>query len=85
MGDVSSAAMGCLPTADAAFGPVVQSCRDDFDFTVAFEQYFFTILPAALLLLAAPFRLKHLSGLPAAFSGQKLLRSLKLVSLTEKF
>lgn len=64
--------IGCLPSADEDFGPVVQSCRDGFDFTIAFEQYFFTILPAALLLLAAPWRLRHLSKLPTSVTGSKL-------------
>ncbi|KAF2218923.1 P-loop containing nucleoside triphosphate hydrolase protein [Elsinoe ampelina] len=65
----------CSPTADNAFGPAVPAhCRDDFDFTLAFEQYFFTIVPSALLILAVPWRLwgvlrlqPRIAGLPLRF------------------
>ncbi|KAL7950242.1 P-loop containing nucleoside triphosphate hydrolase protein [Trichoderma barbatum] len=51
----------CAPTADAAFGPVVDAaCRDGFDFTLVFEQSIFVLLPASLLVLAAPLRLIQL-------------------------
>lgn len=52
----------CLPAADGSFGPAIRGvhCRS-FDFTIAFEQYFFSIVPAALLIVAAPLRLKQLS------------------------
>lgn len=59
MSNISSAA-ACWPTADESFGPIVQDCRGDFDFTIAFEQYLFTILPASLLIIAGPLRLRHL-------------------------
>ncbi|KAL7922301.1 multidrug resistance-like protein [Trichoderma austrokoningii] len=55
----------CAPTADAAFGPVVDAaCRDGFDFTLVFEQSVFVLLPAAMLLLAAPLRLVQLRKSP---------------------
>ena len=76
MSNISSAA-GCFPTADEAFGPVVDSCRNDFDFTIAFEQYFFTITPAALLLISAPLRLRYLSKVPSVVAGD-LFRITKL-------
>ncbi|KAL7796652.1 P-loop containing nucleoside triphosphate hydrolase protein [Trichoderma ceciliae] len=51
----------CAPTADAAFGPVVDAaCRDGFDFTLVFEQSIFVLLPASLLVLVAPLRLVQL-------------------------
>ncbi|KAM0261709.1 hypothetical protein ACHAQJ_002161 [Trichoderma viride] len=51
----------CAPTADAAFGPVVDAaCRDGFDFTLVFEQSIFVLLPASLLVLVAPLRLIQL-------------------------
>ncbi|TIA79218.1 multidrug resistance-like protein [Aureobasidium pullulans] len=51
----------CSPTADSAFGPAVEGCRRSFDFTFAFESYFFSIVPSVLLLCFAPLRLKTLS------------------------
>lgn len=62
MSDTSPAA-GCLPTADAAFGPV-QYCRH-FDLTITFEQYFFSILPAVIFIIAATFRLRSLTKSPS--------------------
>jgi hypothetical protein len=49
-----------LPTADDVFGPVVSSCRQNFDFTSLFEQSTLTLVPAVLLLLMAPLRLPQL-------------------------
>ncbi|KAL6698201.1 P-loop containing nucleoside triphosphate hydrolase protein [Trichoderma pleuroticola] len=55
----------CAPTADAAFGPVVDAaCRDGFDFTLVFEQSIFVLLPASLLVLVAPLRLIQLRKSP---------------------
>ncbi|KAH7129421.1 ABC transporter [Dactylonectria estremocensis] len=36
---------------DDAFGPVVQGCRGNFDFTLQFEGIFFSILPSSLFLV----------------------------------
>lgn len=54
-------AVRCSSQADGLFGPTVYGCRDDFDFTVFFEDTFFAIIPSLLLLLAAPFQLVNLS------------------------
>ncbi|KAH7122958.1 ABC transporter [Dactylonectria macrodidyma] len=35
---------------DDTFGPVVQGCQDDFDFTLRFEDIFFSILPSSIFL-----------------------------------
>ena len=59
----------CSPSADSALGPAVVGCRDNFDFTFAFEQYFFSIVPSALLLLVAPLRLRVLSRLQRKVNG----------------
>lgn len=75
----SSQSSLCLPSADSAFGPIVNGCRDDFDFTVAFEQYFFSIVPSAALLLVAPLRLRYLSGKVKRVDGNSL-KQIKLVS-----
>lgn len=68
----ASSALGCLPTADSAFGPAVESCRQDFDFTLTFEASIFTILPAALLLLAAPIRIKQLRNVSTKLGSHRL-------------
>ncbi|KAK2037213.1 multidrug resistance-like protein [Colletotrichum somersetense] len=68
----TSSPIGCSLTADDAFGPIVQNCRHGFDFTLTFEQCLFTILPASLLLLVAPLRLRHLGKLPRAVAGDAL-------------
>ncbi|ATZ58539.1 hypothetical protein BCIN_16g02970 [Botrytis cinerea B05.10] len=36
---------------DDAFGPIVHGCREDFDFTLLFEQSFFSILPSIIFIL----------------------------------
>ena len=52
--------MDCVLSADDALGPAVRGCRDNFDFTLLFEQSFFQIAPCALLLLAVPLRASQL-------------------------
>ncbi|KAI8627665.1 multidrug resistance-like protein [Xylariaceae sp. FL1651] len=74
MSNSTSFNVGCLPTADAAFGPIIGrdddggNCRS-FDFTIAFEQYFFSIAPAVILIIAAPLRLRYLSKSPSLVAG----------------
>ncbi|OHX00813.1 ABC multidrug transporter [Colletotrichum incanum] len=68
----TSSSIGCSPTADDAFGPIVQNCREGFDFTLTFEQCLFTILPASLLLLIAPLRLRRLGKFPRAVTSNAL-------------
>ncbi|CZR60647.1 related to multidrug resistance protein [Phialocephala subalpina] len=53
-------ASSCLASSDNTFGPIVQGCRSNFDFTLLFEQSILSIAPAALFLLAAPPRLSRL-------------------------
>ncbi|KAH6626589.1 ABC transporter type 1, transmembrane domain-containing protein [Chaetomium sp. MPI-SDFR-AT-0129] len=50
--------MACLN--DDAFGPAVRGCRGDFDFTLHFEQVFFTLLPASLFVVVSLARMVHL-------------------------
>ncbi|KIX92416.1 uncharacterized protein Z520_11891 [Fonsecaea multimorphosa CBS 102226] len=50
-------------TNDDTLGPSVSGCRGDFDFTVRFEQLFFSIIPSALLVAAVVWR--------AAWSARK--------------
>ena len=54
-------AIQCSTKVDGTFGPTVSGCRDDFDFTMLFEDTFFAMVPSAILLLAAPFQLVELS------------------------
>ncbi|KAH8908368.1 multidrug resistance-like protein [Coniochaeta sp. PMI_546] len=81
MDNSTSFSTSCYPAADGSFGPVIQgtNCRS-FDFTIAFEQYFFSIAPATLLIIAAPLRLRQLSGSPAIVGG-KAFRRTKLAAV----
>ncbi|KAF2001413.1 multidrug resistance-like protein [Amniculicola lignicola CBS 123094] len=65
----------CL-SADAAFGPIIDGCRNDFTFT--FEQYFFSVIPSVLLLLLTPIRANTLWKRRSKVGGTGL-RSIKLV------
>lgn len=71
----------CTRDADGAFGPAVVGCRGNFDFTITFEQYFFSLTPSVLLLLIAPWRLRILSRMRQKVNGNRL-RSAKLVSIS---
>lgn len=42
--------MALLCASDAAFGPVVQGCRGNFDFTLKFEKIILSILPSAVFI-----------------------------------
>jgi ATP-binding cassette subfamily C (CFTR/MRP) protein 1 len=68
----------CEPMNDDLFGPIIQGCRSNFDFTLLFEQTILSIPPAAILLVLAPPRLVKLIR-----SRKKTLpnpiRSLKIV------
>ncbi|CEJ92394.1 hypothetical protein VHEMI08049 [[Torrubiella] hemipterigena] len=68
-------------TNDDAFGPTVSGCRDDFDFTIVFQQSILSILPSAcfitlaLLHLVFQWRQRHQTG-------NITLRNTKVVLLT---
>lgn len=48
----------CDIAAENVFGPAVDvDCRNGFDFTLLFEESFFTILPCVLLLFCLPLQL----------------------------
>lgn len=64
---------------DDSFGPTVQGCRGNFDFTKTFERIFFCIIPNALFLLGALVRIYDLSRQPRIIRG-RLFHLLKLVS-----
>lgn len=72
--------LACPRAVDNSFGPVVSGCRNNFDFTLLFEQSVLTFIPAALLLLVAPLRLLQLhksdvKTRPASISQLKLVSS----------
>ncbi|KAF5020407.1 hypothetical protein F66182_7569 [Fusarium sp. NRRL 66182] len=50
---------------DDTFGPIVQGCRGNFDFTVQFEEIFFSVVPSCLFLILALVRLLQLSRKPS--------------------
>jgi ATP-binding cassette subfamily C (CFTR/MRP) protein 1 len=53
-------AMFCPLEADDILWPLTDGCRENFDFTLLFEECFFQIIPSALLLLSTPPRAVHL-------------------------
>lgn len=53
---------------DNGFGPQVNHCRGGFDFTLLFEECFFSIVPSVLLLLALPIRYRNCDRLEFARS-----------------
>jgi ATP-binding cassette subfamily C (CFTR/MRP) protein 1 len=63
----------------AVLGPTVIGCRDDFDFTVAFEESFFAITPSACFIVLALARIWYLRRKPGVVNAPKF-QFLKLVS-----
>lgn len=68
--------LGC--SSDQSLGPAVQGCRDNFDFTIKFEQVFFSILPASIFVALSLPRIAYLAYRRALVGGP-LLRSAKTV------
>ncbi|KAE9378324.1 putative multidrug resistance protein [Stipitochalara longipes BDJ] len=66
------ASPSCLPKSDDVFGPIVQGCRSNFDFTLLFEQTILSIGPAALLLIFAPPRVIRLLRSPKKTLSSRL-------------
>ncbi|KAF2638302.1 putative ABC multidrug transporter [Massarina eburnea CBS 473.64] len=75
-----NSSLSCTPGADDIFGPSVVGCRDEFDFTFAFEQYFFSLAPSALMISFAPWRLKKLWRSRTKVTGN-VLRYVKLLAI----
>jgi hypothetical protein len=69
----STARAVCLSVADAAFGPRVSVACRNFDFTVYFEDLFFTCLPTALFLLLSPASLWQLRNEPRRIKRSRRL------------
>lgn len=64
---------------DRSFGPAVEGCRDNFDFTLKFELLFFAIVPSAVFLVLAISRTIFLSREPVVTSWRSWLFAAKLV------
>ncbi|KAI0142611.1 ABC transporter type 1, transmembrane domain-containing protein [Hypoxylon sp. NC0597] len=69
---------GCLN--DKAFGPTVQGCRGNFDFTIMFEKIFFALIPTAVFIAFSLPRVVLLVRRPVVVGGA-FLRNLKLVAI----
>jgi hypothetical protein len=66
---------------DGNFGPGVEGCRDDFDFTLKFEKIFLSILPSAIFIALSITRTALLARWPKVVGGHwfqivKLVRAL---------
>jgi len=72
----SPSPMSC--SIDATFGPHAAGCRGGFDFTLLFEECILSIIPIALILIVAPFRIHYLFKRRTKVSWSLLLPS-KLV------
>lgn len=69
----------CL--SDTTFGPFISGCRDDFDFTLLFEETILTIVPAACFILFGALRYTTLHKQPKIHGGSsQVLMFTKLVS-----
>jgi ATP-binding cassette subfamily C (CFTR/MRP) protein 1 len=64
---------------DDTFGPTIQGCRDDFDFTIKFERIFFALVPGSIFILVFLTRILSLIRQRPIVNGTMLL-SAKLVS-----
>ncbi|KAI1500381.1 ATPase-like protein [Biscogniauxia marginata] len=68
---------GCINDAD--FGPAVQGCRDDFDFTIKFEGVILALLPDCLFVIFSFLRIVYLCRCQEIVKGA-LLRNIKLIA-----
>ncbi|CAK43810.1 hypothetical protein CBS115989_4952 [Aspergillus niger] len=58
---------------DSSFGPVVNRCRDNFDFTLKFELLFFSIIPASIFIGLSIPRLAYLAPKRVLVTGSWFL------------
>jgi len=65
---------------DELFGPAVQGCRGDFDFTIKFEKIFFSLLPGSVFAAIALTRVLYLATSRPTIIGGAWLKYVKLVS-----
>jgi len=67
---------GCIN--DEAFGPTVQGCRGDFDFTIRFEKILLSLVPASVFIALSLSRIAILYQRRSVVGG-RLLQFSKLV------
>lgn len=66
---------------DGSWGPGVQGCRGDFDFTQKFERIFLSIIPTSVFIASAIARVAVLAQRERIVNGV-LLQLVKLVSVS---
>jgi hypothetical protein len=65
---------------DESFGPAVEGCRGDFDFTIKFERIIFMLIPTTIFIAISLPRLLYLIRRPVIVDGgSKFLQAAKLV------
>ncbi|KAI1651140.1 putative ABC multidrug transporter [Daldinia loculata] len=67
----------CVNANDQSLGPSVLGCRGDFDFTVKFEQLFFSLTPSVIFIILSLWRIYLLAKRPTIVDAP-LLRLVKL-------
>lgn len=65
---------------DAAFGPTVQGCRGNFDFTMEFEMIFLDALPTSVFIIIFLTRIAYLAT-QRTVASEVVLRASKTVSI----
>jgi ATP-binding cassette subfamily C (CFTR/MRP) protein 1 len=65
---------------DDLLGPGVRGCRGDFDFTLLFEEIFLSIVPSALFLMLAVWRIIHIARRKRVLGGSHF-QMVKLVRM----
>ncbi|KAI1504810.1 ABC multidrug transporter [Biscogniauxia marginata] len=63
----------CFNTNDQSIGPSIFGCRDDFDFTVRFEELFFSLVPSAIFVVFSLWRIIVLTRRPVVVDAPALL------------
>ncbi|KAI1735611.1 putative ABC multidrug transporter [Xylaria scruposa] len=64
--------LACSNTNDQSIGPNVLGCRDDFDFTVKFEQLFFALTPSVIFISLSIVRIVALTRRPIVVEASHL-------------
>ncbi|KAI0390080.1 hypothetical protein F5Y17DRAFT_469176 [Xylariaceae sp. FL0594] len=62
----------CSEANDQTIGPGIRGCRDDFDFTVQFEQLFFSLSPSAVFVVLSVWRFIALTARPVVVEAPRL-------------
>ncbi|KAG8405569.1 hypothetical protein J3458_022215 [Metarhizium acridum] len=74
-----SVSESCSIAVENNFGPVVEGCLDNFDFTLLFEEAILSITPMGVTILLLLHRLLHLHKQPQKVYAGGLLQKAKLV------